>query len=71
MERFPAAPRLNYVRETLVCGVALRPDADWRFYAEVGCAVWVDGGSEPWEFQFGSGLVLVQFACGAFSRFTR
>ncbi len=53
MERHPDFPRINFVRETLVLGLALRPHADLRVYAEVGYAVWVDGGSEPWEFQFG------------------
>lgn len=53
MQRYPNAPRLNFVRETLVLGLALRPHPDVRLYTEVGYAVWVDGGSEPWEFQFG------------------
>ncbi len=53
LERYPDAHRVNFVRETLVLGLALRPHPDWRLYGEVGYAVWVDGGSEPWEFQFG------------------
>ncbi len=53
MQTYPDAPRLNFVRETLVLGLALRPHADMRLYAEVGYAMHVDGGSEPWEFQFG------------------
>lgn len=46
-------PRINYSRDVLVWGVALRPNEDLRLYAETGWAFWSDGGSEPWEFQFG------------------
>ncbi len=53
LERFPDADRLNFVRDALVLGLALRPNPDWRLYVEAGYAPWVDGGSEPWEFQFG------------------
>ncbi len=49
----PDAERRNFVRDALVLGLALRPHPDLRLYAEVGYAPWVDGGSEPWEFQFG------------------
>jgi len=45
--------RLNYVRDALVAGIALRPNEDVRLYAEAGWAFNTDGGSEPWEFQFG------------------
>ena len=49
----PEVERINYVRDTLVLGFALRPWRDLRLYSEVGYAVYTDGGAEPWEFQFG------------------
>jgi hypothetical protein len=54
MVRFPAAERINYVRETLIAGLALRPVSAVRLYSEVGWAFSNDGGSKPWEFQFGA-----------------
>jgi hypothetical protein len=45
--------RINYVRDSLIYGFALRPHPDWRFYAEVGWAFNTDGGARPWEFQVG------------------
>lgn len=47
------ASRRNYVRDTLVLGVAMRACRDWRLYAEAGWAFYIAGGSKPWEFQFG------------------
>lgn len=49
----PTFERLNYVRDTLVAGIAVRPWQDLRLYVEAGWAFKTDGGSEPWEFQFG------------------
>jgi len=49
----PTATRVNFVRDVLVLGVALRPNEDLRLYAEAGWAFHTDGGSRPWEFQFG------------------
>jgi hypothetical protein len=49
----PDTMRLNYVREQLVLGVGYRPILDLRFYAEANWAFHEDGGSRPWEFQFG------------------
>lgn len=45
--------RLNYSRDVLVAGLAVRLHRDFRLYAEAGWAFYTDGGSEPWEFQFG------------------
>ena len=45
--------RINYARDVIVLGVAVRPHDDLRLYAEAGWAGYVSGGSEPWEFQFG------------------
>ncbi len=45
--------RLNYSRDVLIAGLAVRPHRDFRLYAEAGWAFYTDGGSEPWEFQFG------------------
>lgn len=55
-EDHPADPRINYVRDALVWGLALRPAAALRFYGEVGWAFHTDGGAEPWEFQVGADL---------------
>jgi len=49
----PDATRVNYVREQLVLGVAYRPIPDLRIYGEANWAFHNDGGSQPWEFQFG------------------
>jgi hypothetical protein len=53
IESHPDAVRLNYVREQIVLGVAYRPLPDLRFYAEANWAWVVEGGAQPWEFQFG------------------
>jgi len=53
LEHNPAVTRINFVRDVLVLGVALRPARDLRVYAEGGWAFHIDGGSQPWEFQFG------------------
>ena len=53
LERYPDATRLNFVRDALVLGLAFRPHPDLRLYVEAGYAPWYDGGSEPWEFQYG------------------
>jgi hypothetical protein len=45
--------RINYVRESLVSGLAVYLNPSVRVYSEVGYAFYVDGGAEPWEFQFG------------------
>jgi hypothetical protein len=50
----PEAVRINYVRDAIVLGSALRPTPDWRLYAEAGYAFHTSGGAEPWEFQFGA-----------------
>jgi hypothetical protein len=46
--------RLNYVRESLLLGTAVYLNPSLRLYSEVGYAFYVDGGAEPWEFQFGA-----------------
>ncbi|MEN6494436.1 MAG: DUF1207 domain-containing protein [Thermoguttaceae bacterium] len=51
--KHPDVERLNYSRESLLLGVALRPHPDIRLYAETGWAFYTDGGAKPWEFQFG------------------
>ncbi len=50
----PGFARLNYVRDVLVFGVAAYLSPDLRLYSEAGWAFHVDGGSQPWEFQFGA-----------------
>jgi hypothetical protein len=53
IESHPGIERINYKREQFVLGVAYRPIPDLRFYSEANWAFCEDGGSEPWEFQFG------------------
>ncbi len=48
--------RINYVRDEVVLGASYYPVPVCRLYSEVGYAFNTDGGSEPWEFQFGTEL---------------
>lgn len=48
--------RINYVRDALVVGASYYPHPVMRLYSEAAYAVNVDGGAEPWEFQFGTEL---------------
>ena len=48
------ATRINFSRDVLVLGVSYFAHPAWRLYAESGWAFHSDGGSEPWEFQFGT-----------------
>jgi hypothetical protein len=54
MLHHPERERINYSRDALLFGLALRPGRDWRLYGEVAWAFYNDGGSEPWEFQLGA-----------------
>lgn len=51
--RHPQVQRINYARDSLLLGIAWRPNPDLRLYGETGYAFYIDGGAEPWEFQFG------------------
>jgi len=52
-----AYPRLNSVRDVFIWGNSFYP-WDWlRIYGEVGWSFFNRGGSEPWEFQFGTELI--------------
>ena len=53
IQSHPGIERINYKREQLVLGVAYRPIPDLRIYSEANWAFCEDGGSQPWEFQFG------------------
>ena len=46
--------RLNYVRESLIFGVGLFLNPNFRLYSEIDYAFHVDGGAQPMEFQFGA-----------------
>jgi hypothetical protein len=48
--------RINYVRDAIVLGASYYPHPAMRLYSEAAYAVNVDGGAEPWEFQFGTEL---------------
>ena len=50
------ADRINYVRDALVLGASYYPEPVVRLYSEAGYAFNIDGGAEPWEFQFGTEL---------------
>lgn len=50
----PGVTRLNYSRDAMVAGVAYRPIDEVRIYGEAGWSFHNDGGSQPWEFQFGA-----------------
>lgn len=49
----PRVPRINYLRDALVLGHSFYWRNNLRLYAEAAYAYRVDGGAEPWEFQFG------------------
>ena len=49
--------RIPYVRDSIVIGVSYYPLPAWRWYAETGFAFYLDGGAQPWEFQFGVDVV--------------
>jgi hypothetical protein len=53
MVQHPTVSRINYSRDVLIWGHSFYLTEDLRVYGEVGWASWADGGSEPWEFQFG------------------
>ena len=66
LEANPGAQRINYSRDALVLGIShyLRPS--FRVYGETGFGMETDGGSQPWEFQFGAEFAqLVQLASAA------
>jgi hypothetical protein len=53
----PDFPRINYVRDSIIWGVAFYVNPDLRLYTESNWAFHTDGGAEPWEFQFGADLI--------------
>lgn len=53
MLRNPGFTRINYSRDVLVWGNSVYPTSNLRLYGEAGWAFYSDGGSDPWEFQFG------------------
>ncbi|HEY1601551.1 MAG TPA: DUF1207 domain-containing protein [Pirellulales bacterium] len=50
----PTVQRINYSRNALVFGTSYYATDNIRLYGEVGWAFYADGGSEPWELQFGA-----------------
>lgn len=52
------AQRINYSRDVLVLGYSVYPNPAWRLYGEAGWAFYSDDGSEPWEFQFGTEVIV-------------
>ena len=47
------ATRINFSRDALVFGTSYYVCDELRIYGETGWAFFTNGGSEPWEFQFG------------------
>ena len=54
LQRHHGFTRINYVRETLLLGVAAYLNPNLRLYSEAGWAFHTDGGAKPWEFQLGA-----------------
>ncbi len=53
LARVPTAVRINFTRDVFVWGHSYYW-TDWlRIYGEAGWSYQIDGGTEPWEFQFG------------------
>lgn len=50
---FPAARRINYVRDGVTLAVALWLFPEMRLYTEADWAFYADQETEPWHFQFG------------------
>jgi hypothetical protein len=50
----PGFDRINYVRDSIVWGLAVYLTPDVRLYSEANWAFHVDGGAQPWRFQFGA-----------------
>jgi hypothetical protein len=63
--RFPEVPRINYSRNALVLGGAYYLRDDLCLYAEAEWAFYTDGGTQPWEFQFGLDYSPVRWAHGS------
>jgi hypothetical protein len=53
MVRYQTLSRINFSRDVLVWGNSLYATPNLRLYGEAAWAFYSDGGSEPWEFQFG------------------
>lgn len=51
--RTPGFQRINYVRDSVLAALAYNITPDWLIYGEAAYAFNVDGGAQPWEFQFG------------------
>lgn len=49
----PSVERINYSRDVMMLGLGYFVTPDLRIYGEAGWAWYSDGGSDPWEFQFG------------------
>jgi hypothetical protein len=62
--RFPQTERINYSRNAIVLGGSYYATDDLRLYAETEWAFSTDGGSEPWELQFGLEYSPVRWANG-------
>jgi hypothetical protein len=56
----PDFDRLNFLRDSIVWGLAVYLTPELRLYSEVNWAFHVDGGAQPWRFQFGADFSSVE-----------
>lgn len=54
MIKNPTYPRINYVRDEIIFGLAWRIRPSFRVYGDAGYAFHRDGGVEPWAFNVGA-----------------
>jgi hypothetical protein len=54
LDNLVTTPRINYVRDSIVFGVAFHLSPSVRLYSEADYAFHVDGGAKQWSFQFGT-----------------
>ena len=52
--RNPGFNRINYVRESLILGIAQQVSPEWRIYGETAWGMIATGGAEPWQIQYGA-----------------
>ena len=62
VEENPDVTRISYIRDAVVLGVGYRPFPGVRIYGEVGYGFFVDGGTEPWDIQFGAEYSPVEYS---------
>jgi hypothetical protein len=54
MQLNPSVTRINYVRDSIMCGLSYFYTDDLRLFFEVDYAAGIGGGAKPWQFQLGA-----------------